>query len=399
MARTAKLPPLQPGQAGFFEEPDGLEARQSGESEIVDAERDKMEQIMSDIAGAASGEFVFWLHRASEKNRALHGMFLKRYPSDTKIIDIVEEARDTFGGGDFVLVVKKDDLMFRKASFSTEKVVPVAPAKEPPPTDPFTALAASMEKALVMDRGIQMLGSRKEGAGPEKAGNGIDSVITMMMTMMTGMQNQNTELLKIMMTQRNEPKGGDNDSLLEAIKLGSALAGGKLPIEEGEGGIGEILKSLTPILPQIIQGLMGKGGPRPAPVTRPATSHPVPGVPVPGVVTEPVPPEVLAAHTVAADPAMIVRQRIVDEVKFVLALPPSPKLYEHVISYIDAYAPDILQQAEIAPEEVFVSYIVGIDPAFVGHEDFFRNLHRMYMAGATGDEEPDAVEEKVIAAS
>lgn len=371
----------QAPQPGFIEDPDAVIAVQTGEEQEIDAEQDKYERMMNDIAGATEGEIVLWLHRASEKNKALHGSFLKRYPKETKFIEIFEDARDNYNGGDFVLIAKKDDVMFRKAAFTCERVIAPEKKVEKPPVDPFAQLGAAMEKALVVDRANQML-------NPQSPAKGVDPVFTLMMTMMQGMNDQNKILMEAMVNNRRE-SGGDNSALIEAIKLGSALSGGKLPIEEGEGTIGEILKQLAPVLPQLIAGLLGR-----VPASSPRPAPPRGSVPIPAPAAVPaaaVPPSLAApaAPAVPEDARALVLRRIVEEVRFTLKLPMTPKLREHVINYIDAYMPDILQQAESTTAELFAAYAVTLDPEFAGKEQFFIDLHKQYMTGLEpGEVEP-----------
>ena len=80
------------------------------------------------------------------------------------------------------------------------------------------------------------------------------------------------------------------------------------------------------------------------------------------------------------DPQVVILRRVVEEIKFVLTLPVTPKLRDHVIDYIDAYMPDILRQAEAVPADMFAAYVVGLDLAFSGREAFFIDLHKQYMA-------------------
>jgi hypothetical protein len=274
------------------------------------------------------------------------------------------------------LIAKKDGVLHKKASFTVEKPAGVVVEVVKPPEDPFARLSNSIEKAMIIDRAANIMGDKGKTVEVAK---GADPAVTMMMSMITGMQLQNTELMKIMMTQRNEKPGG-NDALIEAIKLGSALAGGKLPVEEGEGGIMEMLKPLIPAIPQILAMLTGKG-PRPPVLTRPVTNVPPHPVPAPA----PVSSEVLAEHVqvppTPEEAKALVMGRIVDEVKFVLSLPVSPKLREHVIEYIESYAPDILRQAEVTTPELFAGYVVTLDPAFAGKEQFFIDLHKQYISG------------------
>jgi hypothetical protein len=351
-----------------------LNAVQTGSPEVIDAEKTQIEMMMDSIAGVTEGEVVFWLHRASDKNKMLHGNFLMRYPKETPLIDIVEQARDKYNGGDFILLAKKDGVLFRKAPFTTEK--PIGPVvemvKQPPaPEDPFDRLSKSMEKVLVMDRAATMM---ERGVKTQDVPKGADPTITLLTAMLTGMQQQNTELLKFMMAPKPESKGA-NETMLEAIRLGSALAGKELPGEADAGGLVEMIKPLMPYIPQILAMLTGKGAPRPVPST--VVPRPLPGsTPVPavtaGVPSEgPPPPE---------DAQAVIMRRVMDEIRFSLTLPATPKLYEHVINYIDAYAPDLLQQAEIAPADMFVKYVVSLDPAFAGREAFFTELHQFYMA-------------------
>jgi hypothetical protein len=87
------------------------------------------------------------------------------------------------------------------------------------------------------------------------------------------------------------------------------------------------------------------------------------------------------------DANTVILRRVVDEIKFVLTLPVTPKSREHVINYIESYMPDILKQAEAAPADLFAAYVVTLDPAFAGYENFFMDLHRQYMASL--EQEPD----------
>lgn len=360
--------------ADLMEDDQPLVAQQTGADEIIDLEMDKYTRMMNDCAGVTDGEIVFWLHRASEKNKALHATFLKRYPKETSFAEIFEEARDVYGSGDYVLLAKKDEVMFRKMSFTTERQkVAEAPPPEPK-IDPLEKLSVAMERLAVVDKVSRIINDSREKPVPP----GVDPTVQLMMTMMQGVMQQNTALLQGIMTQKRESPGG-NDSLLEAIKLGSALAGGKLPMEEGEGGVMELLKGLAPYVPQIIASLTGRGG---APVPRPVA----PGSPRPaiaGAVPVPTPAPVAAPAGVppAEDARAMVMSRIVEEIKFILTLPASPKLYDHVINYIDSYMPDLLRQAEVVEGETFASYVVTLDPSFSGNKQFFLDLHKHYMEG------------------
>ena len=357
-----------------------IEAKQTGSEEVIDGELTKIEQMMNDIAGVKEGDVIYWLHRANEKNKTLHGNFLKRYPRDTPYIDIFEEARDSYNGGDFVLIAKKDGVLYKKAWFTVEKPAGKVVEIQKAPEDPFARLSNSIEKAMIIDRAASVMDGRKATVEIPK---GVDPVVGIMTTMLTGMQAQNLEMLKLLMAKKEEPKGG-NDALMDAIKLGVSISGGKVPFEEGEGGIMELLKPLIPHIPAVLSMLTGKGPPRPV-LNRPATSVPVPA-PVPASAPASVlemPPQ---GSATPEDAQALVMRRIVDEVKFVMSLPPTPKLREHVIDYIDAYAPDILRQAEMTTAELFAGYVVTLDAAFAGQEAFFIDLHKQYMAGL--QEEP-----------
>jgi hypothetical protein len=365
MAR--KFPDLADGD-------EGLDAVQTGALEIIDEERSKIEQMMNDIAGVTTGEVIYWLHRAAEKNKSLHGTFIKRYPRDTPYIDIFEEARDKYGGGDFVLVAQKDGVLFKKAAFSTEKPIVVEKVTPPTPPDPFAGLAQSMEKALVIDRAANLM----ERGKPVEAPKGADPTVALLTTVLTGMMAQNTALLQGVMQQRKEP-AGDSNALMEAIKLGSALAGGKVPLgEEEPGGIMDIIKSLGPYVPQIIASLTGRGSAPPA--AQPANRQMTPAnrTMIPGVPSVPLPAVVEVPQRPAnpEDARAVVMRRIVDEIRFSLQLPPTPKIYDHIIDYIDAYMPEIIRQAEVIEGETFAAYVVTLDPAFTDHKQFFLDLHK-----------------------
>jgi hypothetical protein len=371
-----------------------LNAVQTGAPEVIDAEKTQIELMMDSIAGVTEGEVVFWLHRASEKNKMLHGSFLMRYPKETPLIDIVEQARDKYNGGDFVLLAKKDGVLFRKASFTCERptVPEIAMERQPPPPeDPFARLSSSIEKAMIIDRAASVMDrGPKESEKPK----GADPMVTVMTGMIAGLQQQNTELLKLLMTPKPESKGA-NETMLEAIRLGSALAGKELPGGEESGGIAEMIKPLMPYIPQILAMLTGKGIPVRPPMRpgAPVTPRPLPGAaPAVPAVTAGVPPEAPPEMPPPEDAKAVILRRIVEEIKFNLTLPPSPKLYEHVINYIDAYMPDLLLQAEIAPPEIFAGYVVTLDPAFVGHEEFFMNLHKFYTAAISEEPVPVAPE-------
>ena len=382
---TKKAPTVAELMDGMRGEED-LNAVQSGSPEVIDAEKTQIELMMDSIAGVTEGEVVFWLHRASEKNKMLHGSFLMRYPKETPLIDIVEQARDKYGGGDFILLAKKDGVLFRKAPFTCEK--PIGPVVEmvkqaPAPEDPFARLSNSIEKAMIIDRAASVMDrGPKEPAAPK----GADPMIAVMTAMITGMQAQNLELLKLIMAPKPQEKGA-NETMLEAIRLGSALAGKELPGDGGGEGIMDMIKPLVPMIPQLLQMLTGKGAPA-RPVLRPGA--PVPPRPLPGAAIPPavpiatagVPPEV----PVVEDAQTVIQRRVMDEIRFSLTLPPSPKLFEHVLNYIDAYMPDLLQQAEVAPADLFAGYVVTLDPSFAGREQFFMDLHKFYKASI--EEEP-----------
>jgi hypothetical protein len=349
-----------------------LQATQTGAEEELDREMDKYTRMMNDCAGVTDGEIVFWLHRANEKNKSLHATYLKRYPKETSFAEIFDEARDQYGAGDYVLLAKKDEVMFRKMAFSTEK--PKEPEKVivPPKEDPMDRLSVAMERLTVVDKVGRIINDARDKPGT-------DPMVGVLTVMLTGMQQQNTEMLKIMMTQRQAAPQGGNEALLEAIKLGSALAGGKVLPEEGEGGIVELLSGLKPYIPQII-GFFTQRQPQ-VPMGRPLINRPgmVVPKPLPPNVAPPVPAAVPPAPSTPEDAQAVVMRRIVEEIKFVLTLPVTPKSREHVINYIDAYMPDILKQAEVAPADMFAAYAVTLDPAFAGQESFFMDLHRQYI--------------------
>jgi hypothetical protein len=356
-----------------------LQATQTGAEEEIDREMDKYTRMMNDCAGVTDGEIVFWLHRANEKNKALHATYLKRYPKETSFAEIFDEARDQYGAGDYVLLAKKDEVMFRKMAFSTEK--PKEPEKVivPPKEDPMDRLSVAMERLTVVDKVGRIINDARDKPGT-------DPMVSVLTVMLTGMQQQNTEMLKIMMAQRQAPSPGGNESLLEAIKLGSALAGGKIPLEEGEGGIMELLSGLKPYIPQIIGFFTQRQGqPVRPPMNRPGMVVPRP---MPANTALPATPLVPETPPGPEDVRAMVMRRIVDEIKFVLTLPATPKLREHAIDYIEAYMPDILRQAEAAPADMFAAYVVTLDPAFVGQEAFFKDLHRQYMS-SLDQEGPD----------
>lgn len=362
-----------------------LDAVQPGSAEIIDVEKNQIELMMDSIAGVTDGEVVYWLHRASEKNKMLHGNFLMRYPKETPLIDIVEQARDKYHGGDFVLLAKKDGVLFRKAAFTCERAAEPEVRMEKAPEDPFNRLSSSLEKALIIDRTSNLM--RRVDRG-DNDGKSSDPMIALMTIMMNGMRDQNTMLQKMLLERREAPEKTESSSLLEAIKLGSALSGGKLPIEEGEGGLVESLKSLVPYIPQVLSLLTGrKGAPPPGaavgPKPLPLPAHPSAAAPTAETPTSPAPP--------VQDARAVIMARVLDEIKFVLSLSPSPKAYEHVVEYIETYAPDILQQAELTTPELFSAYVVTLDPSFIGREDFFIALHKHYMAGLEGSPDPGPI--------
>jgi hypothetical protein len=327
--------------------------------------------MMNDCAGVTDGEIVFWLHRANEKNKSLHATYLKRYPKETSFAEIFDEARDQYGAGDYVLLAKKDEVMFRKMAFSTEKPKEAEKVIVPPKEDPMDRLSVAMERLTVVDKVGRIINDARDKPGT-------DPMVGVLTVMLTGMQQQNTEMLKIMMEQRHAPAQSGNESLLEAIKLGSALAGGKIPLEEGEGGIVELLSGLKPYIPQIIGFFTQRQPQVPGrlPINRPGMVVPRP---MPANAALPATPPAPETPPGPEDVRAMVMRRIVDEIKFVLTLPVTPKLREHVIDYIEAYLPDILKQAEVAPADMFAAYVVTLDPSFAGHEDFFMDLHRQYI--------------------
>jgi hypothetical protein len=375
MPRKAAAPAVDP-----LQEEGSLTATQTGAEEEIDREMDKYSRMMNDCAGVTDGEIVFWLHRANEKNKSLHATYLKRYPKETSFAEIFDEARDQYGAGDYVLLAKKDEVMFRKMAFSTEKPKEPEKAVVEPKVDPMDRLSVAMERLTVVDKVGRIINDAREKPGT-------DPMVGVLTVMLTGMQQQNTEMLKIMMQQKQAPAQGGNESLLDAIKLGVSISGGKVPMEEGEGGFMEILSSLKPYVPQIISFLTAR---QPAvPGARPVPGRPGVVVPRPLPVSAGAPPVLPPPETAVPpveDARTVIMRRVVDEIKFVLTLPITPKAREHVINYIESYLPDVLQQAEIVNAEMFAAYAVTLDPAFAGQENFFMDLHRQYMSSL--DQEP-----------
>jgi len=223
---------------------------------------------------------------------------------------------------------------------------------------------------------------RERGAQPSAC-----PAMTMMLTMMQCVMQQTAELLRAL-SQKSVAPPSTADSMIEAIKFGAQISGGKVPLDESEGGgVLDMLKGMVPYIPQIIAGLTGRSA---APAPRPAPAHPgvapVPARPaIPGAVIPPQPAPVDPSAGVppsAATPEdarALVMRRIVDEIRFSMNLPPSPKLFDHILDYIEAYMPEIVRQAEVLEGSTFAAYVVTLDPAFAGREDFFLALHKHLM--------------------
>ena len=80
----------------------------------------KIIEMLESIAGEKATNYKLYLHRASEKNKAVAAAFINKYPADTPLEHIFEEAQTKYKGGNFVLVVREGNKIFRKAAFSVE---------------------------------------------------------------------------------------------------------------------------------------------------------------------------------------------------------------------------------------------------------------------------------------
>src|SRR3972149_8280450 len=80
----------------------------------------KIIEMLESIAGEKGEKFKAYLHRASEKNRAVAAAFLQRYPAETSLDVIYDDAQGKYKGGNFVIVVREGNKIFRKASLAAE---------------------------------------------------------------------------------------------------------------------------------------------------------------------------------------------------------------------------------------------------------------------------------------
>jgi len=341
-----------------------------------DAEQEAIERFLDDLAGIEEGEISLWLYRAGDKtrNKTFQGPFLKRYSKDVDVAVILEEARDIYGGGDFVLVAKKEGVIFRRVSFSCE--APPKPKEES--VDAMAKLSDAVEKLAVVDKVGRII---KEAREEKDSGRGNNQSIDILLTMLRGVQEQNNLLLQAIIERKSEPL-----DVVELIKLGSSLAEGRVPGEQGGDTWEKIIGALTPVLPAIIGGLASRPHPLPgvsAPTIPPAV--PPAGLPGPGA------PSLTKAGSGGNGVPTTdeVAARILDEIRFVLRLPVSERLLDHVIDFIDAYAPGLLTSYHGMTEDQFVSYAGTLDPGFAARADFFKSLYGRLKNRLEAESEPE----------
>lgn len=367
----------------------GASGREETGVEVEDEAVEAARELIQNVKGLSDKSAKFYLYRSDPKRKMFQGAYLAVYPLDIDLDVVYQDAQRAFGGGYFMLVARDAKRMLGRAQFEVEKVNQPGEVEEPKKNeglnvdDALGRLVAITEKRTLLDAAGALTGGKKEG---RDEGGMVAAMAQMFAASMKAQQESTALMFKILMDRGAPREVGSTDTIMEAIKLGSHLAGGKLPIEESEEGLGGIIRGLAPVIAPIIHRLMG-AVPQPpatlAPAPRPGAHvpPPPPSPALPGA-PEPVPVPVSAP---AEDIRSIVMRRITDEIAFTLRLPATPRLYGHIIDYIDAYAPDLLLMAQNYNADEFVAYVVGLDPRFTGREEWFRGLYAYLMEEVTAE--------------
>src|SRR3972149_5374582 len=93
----------------FVAEPEPLtraEEQEIEEEERFDAEVNKLMAAMKNVSSDPETDIEYWLYRADEKNRSFQGDYLHRYPKDTDVSKVIDDAQTVFGGGKFVVLFR-----------------------------------------------------------------------------------------------------------------------------------------------------------------------------------------------------------------------------------------------------------------------------------------------------
>lgn len=376
MGRKAGTPEETPLIAGAEE---GL---LSPEGESPEEIEDRVVAQMRELSTSGEENIEYWLYRANEKNKVQKGSFIKRYTPETPPATILEEARDGYGGGNFILVARIGGRIRWSSPISVDSV-PMGKGKDEKTAqavnDPFEVLALSMNRAMSLSEARKLVALNNE-AENAKGRNSENGMILLFSTLMDGMQKQSAammsafaQLASAQRTAAAPPVG--MESLLSAIKIGAELSGGKVPGADEEEGLIGLLKPMLPQLVPILLKAFGTATPAVAPGARALPAHT-------GAAVSPKPPpppgaaEGAAAAPAAAVPEPMAQRRyelVVAEIAYALSFPALswPELFPGLGDYIDGKFPGSLEDLKKKTDEEVAVYIKSLYPAFAERLDFF----------------------------
>jgi hypothetical protein len=190
-------------------------------------------------------------------------------------------------------------------------------------------------------------------------------------TLITNMQQQNTALLTALANlaqgrKESAAPAGSLESVVEAIRLGANLAGGKIPGEDAEDGLIGLLK---PLLPQILPLLSKLVSPAGGPAVPPKGALPPAKVPPP-----PPPPAAPSQPAENVDPLIQRKYMLVlEELRDAVALPPVAwgDVFDYLAEYIDRKFPGSIEDMMGKTDEELKKHIEMLYPEFASRTDFF----------------------------
>ncbi len=320
-------------------------------------EEERISLFMSQLKGAEGEDLKLLLHRSHIKNPAIFGAYIKQYPKETEFIDIQEEARDKYGGGNFVLLLKRGNRIVTKTHFST-----VEPEKENIPDKPkelnmaevMGKLTQSVESGVILQRAQELL-------NPKSSTENKDGMTAIILAMM----QQQTQMFTLLMQKKEIPQEPKMD-VVEILKIGMNMALGKSPDAEEDNSILGMLKPILPDLVKIIPSILatrGTGGSVPVNAVRPNLPVRPAIAPAPAVPIVEFPP--------ALPPGFV---RIVEEVKYYINSDVTEPIVIHLMDYMDNHMPGSVDELLSYPEEQYLGYVLNMNQEFKDKTEWFKKF-------------------------
>ena len=340
-------------------------------------EYDRVYDLLQSIAGNTEGNITLFLYESKPGNKTFAGPLVRDYTPDTDIKTIYSDIQNEFGGGDYVLVARQGNKILHRAYLSakstkTKEETGGQTANSKMIDESFGRIASAVEKSVLLDK-VQAItaGPRKE----EKSDNTMADILTALI-------QQNSDMMKLLLTQRNNPPDSGIDVIEKAIKIikiGGDFAAGREPGGEEDSLIG-LAKAFAPALTSIIQNAPpGRVAAPVSPGLRPAARM-LPKAPG----KAPIPPPAALNGPDSGNPpppsvAEVVQTRIVNEINFMMLQPVSEKVFEHIEAYVDIYAPALLDELSNLDEENFLSQVVTLHPNFEKNREWLRAFYHFIL--------------------